>query len=159
MADNARFFEENVGASAWGLSIHKQSRLIAAGSNNHEVQVFAFALSKLCSRSTVTTYNKTKNSNSPQSFPGRFPVYELEELPRYENKKVSRDFNFRMVFKLEPSGDNVPCVAFSDDSNGDAQSIVAKDIRGFLWFFSLWTEHRNRWPPKSDEVSTRTAPL
>jgi hypothetical protein len=158
LADNARFFEENVGASAWGLSIHKQSRLIAAGSNNHEVQVFAFALSKPSSKPTVTTYDGARAPN-PLSLPARFPVCKLEELPRCENKKVSRDFNFRMVFKLEPAGDNVPCVAFSDDSNGDAQSIVAKDIRGFLWFFSLWTKNLTRLPSMSDEVFTRTAPL
>jgi hypothetical protein len=39
------FFSENVGASAWGLAVHKKSRLIAVSSNSHEVTVFAFALS------------------------------------------------------------------------------------------------------------------
>lgn len=38
------FLSENVGASAWGLAIHKKSRLIAVSSNCHEVTVFAFAL-------------------------------------------------------------------------------------------------------------------
>lgn len=38
------FFHENVGKSAWGLAIHKKSRLIAVGTNNHNVAVFIFAL-------------------------------------------------------------------------------------------------------------------
>lgn len=38
------FFAENVGESAWGLAVHKKSRLIAVSSNGHEVTVFAFAL-------------------------------------------------------------------------------------------------------------------
>lgn len=38
------FFADNVGESAWGLAVHKKSRLIAVSSNGHEVTVFAFAL-------------------------------------------------------------------------------------------------------------------
>ena len=38
------FFHENVGKSAWGLAIHKKSRLVAVGTNNHNVAVFIFAL-------------------------------------------------------------------------------------------------------------------
>ncbi|KAJ0116002.1 hypothetical protein J7T55_004172 [Diaporthe amygdali] len=38
------FFAENIGISAWGLAVHKKSRLIAVSSNGHEVTVFAFAL-------------------------------------------------------------------------------------------------------------------
>ena len=38
------FFHEYIGASAWGLDVHKSSRLIAVSSNSHEIIVFAFAL-------------------------------------------------------------------------------------------------------------------
>lgn len=38
------FFADNVGESAWGLAVHKKSRLIAVSSNAHEVTVFAFSL-------------------------------------------------------------------------------------------------------------------
>ncbi|ROW01632.1 hypothetical protein VSDG_02017 [Cytospora chrysosperma] len=40
------FFADNVGISAWGLAIHKQSRLIAVSSNAHEITVFAFAMNR-----------------------------------------------------------------------------------------------------------------
>lgn len=40
------FFADNVGISAWGLAIHKKSRLIAVSSNAHEITVFAFAINR-----------------------------------------------------------------------------------------------------------------
>lgn len=41
-----RLFADNVGISAWGLAIHKKSRLIAVSSNAHEISVFAFAMNR-----------------------------------------------------------------------------------------------------------------
>lgn len=38
------FFHVNVGASAWGLAVHKEQRLIAVSANSHLIYVFAFAL-------------------------------------------------------------------------------------------------------------------
>ncbi|KAI9813832.1 MAG: hypothetical protein M1827_003622 [Pycnora praestabilis] len=38
------FFNQNVGASAWGLAVHSVARLIAVSANNHEIAVFVFAL-------------------------------------------------------------------------------------------------------------------
>lgn len=38
------FFHVNVGASAWGLAVHKEQRLIAVSANSHTIYVFAFAL-------------------------------------------------------------------------------------------------------------------
>ncbi|RAL66875.1 hypothetical protein DID88_007657 [Monilinia fructigena] len=40
IANTQPIFLENVGASAWGLAIHKKSRLIAVSSNKREVTVF-----------------------------------------------------------------------------------------------------------------------
>jgi hypothetical protein len=140
------------------LAIHKQSRLIAVGSNNHEVQVFAFGLAKSVSKTRRATFCRGgKPSTSIPPSPRRFP--ELTEPPVTENRKIARDSNFKLVFKLGAIGDNIPYVAFSDDVRGDAQSIVAKDIRGALWFFNLWTGKSKRLQPVTDEVSSRDAPL
>lgn len=38
------FFHVTVGASAWGLSVHKEARMIAASANSHEIYIYAFAL-------------------------------------------------------------------------------------------------------------------
>jgi hypothetical protein len=34
--------------------------------------------------------------------------------------------------------DNIPSLTFADDTEGDAESVVAKDIKGFLWFLNIW---------------------
>ena len=39
-------FAVNVGASAWGLAIHTQARLIAVSSNTHKINIFSFGLTK-----------------------------------------------------------------------------------------------------------------
>ncbi|KAL6708257.1 hypothetical protein ACN47E_003181 [Coniothyrium glycines] len=38
------FLHRNVGASAWGLAVHRQSRIIAISANTHEITVLAHAL-------------------------------------------------------------------------------------------------------------------
>ncbi|KAK8212573.1 hypothetical protein IWZ01DRAFT_271281 [Phyllosticta capitalensis] len=42
--DVTPFFNENVGKSVWGLSIHREARMIAVSSNTHKVTIYAFAL-------------------------------------------------------------------------------------------------------------------
>jgi hypothetical protein len=140
-----RFFAENVGKSAWGLAIHSQSRLIAVGSNSHEVQVFAFALSTSAHEkpTSTTEIRREKHSTSPPNHV-RFP--RIEKIPRTNGGKVVRDRNFRLLFKLHDLGDNIPSVAFSDSIDGDADTVIAADIRGALWFFRLWEDGWKRLP-------------
>lgn len=73
------FFSENVGASAWGLAVHKKSRLIAVSSNCHEVTVFAFAL------------NRCKDAS------GRARIHSVDAVPKkVDDRDVSkgeRDIN------------------------------------------------------------------
>lgn len=47
LEDRVRIFlHQNVGASAWGLAVHREARLIAISANTHQVTVLALALSK-----------------------------------------------------------------------------------------------------------------
>lgn len=78
------FFSENVGASAWGLAVHKKSRLIAVSSNCHEVTVFAFAL-----RSVDSAHRKVGSREVPkgerdmiQSPPARGGDQVTKQLPQ-----------------------------------------------------------------------------
>ncbi|KAF1926697.1 uncharacterized protein M421DRAFT_6616 [Didymella exigua CBS 183.55] len=41
------FLHRNVGASAWGLAIHQEARMIAISANTHQVTVIAYALAQL----------------------------------------------------------------------------------------------------------------
>jgi len=142
------FFAENVGDSAWGLAIHSQSRLIAVGSNAHEIQVFAFALSASAydKASSIEETQRPKPYLPPAARCVRFPEAKLSEVLKMDSGKVIRDQNFRLVFKLGALGDNIPSVAFSDSTEGDADTIIAADIRGALWFFRLWEDGVKRLP-------------
>lgn len=39
------FDHRNVGASAWGLAIHREARLLAISANTHQIRVVAYGLS------------------------------------------------------------------------------------------------------------------
>lgn len=142
------FFAENVGDSAWGLAIHSQSRLIAVGSNAHEVQVFAFALSAAAyeEASSIRKCRRPKPHPPPTARCVQFPKVKLSEVLQTHGGKVFRDQNFRLVFKLGAIGHNIPSVAFSDSTDGDADTIIAVDIKGALWFFRLWEDDVKRLP-------------
>jgi len=142
------FFAENVGDSAWGLAIHSQSRLIAVGSNAHEIQVFAFALSASAYEEapSVGKTGRRKPHHPPATGDVQFPMVKLPELLQTRGGKVYRDQNFRLVFKLDVIGDNIPSVGFSDSTEGDADTVIAADIRGALWFFRLWEDGVKRLP-------------
>jgi hypothetical protein len=142
------FFAENVGESAWGLAIHSQSRLIAVGSNAHEIQVFAFALSAPTYEvaSSIGKTQRPKLYLPPAARCMQFPKVKLSEVLQTRGGKVLRDQNFRLVFKLGDIGDNIPSVAFSDSPEGDADTIIAADIKGALWFFRLQEDGVKRLP-------------
>ncbi|KAL7954642.1 hypothetical protein V8C34DRAFT_293911 [Trichoderma compactum] len=117
-----RFFHENVGYTAWGLAIHRKSRLIAVSTNRYEVTVFAFAL---------TTYQKKskrkrefcdccQSSGNPKS-----------SIPR-------RARNWRIVVALGSQADNIPNICFTDSEDGQAEKICAIDINGVVWIADIW---------------------
>ncbi|KFY34725.1 hypothetical protein V494_06527 [Pseudogymnoascus sp. VKM F-4513 (FW-928)] len=138
------FFHESVGISAWGLAIHSSSRLIAVSSNAHEVQVFAFALSSPALTPPLLPSDSTCN----------FPT--LSPTP---TSPPSRASNFRLRLPLGLRGDNIPSIAFTSTPEGEADSIIASDIRGALWFLPLWREGRKtRVPTTPGGVNWRRAP-
>lgn len=138
------FFHENVNRSAWGLAIHKKSRIIAVSSNLHEVNVFVFALSGSVYSPTRNTHPtdlfrtivKTENGNTPQTSAPDI----LESIVRL------RESNWRIVLRTGRLGTNIPNIAFSNDAIGFADKIVAVDINGRLWLMDIWEfgHHPNR---------------
>lgn len=154
------FFAENVGNSAWGLAIHSQSRLIAVGSNSHEIQVFAFALS-VSETQKPTSAMKARGRKHPTSPPGhmQFPIIQQADIPRASDGEVMRNQNFRLVFKLREVGDNIPSVTFSSSIRGDADTIIATDIKGALWFFRLWEDSLKRLPSIYEPLDSHGNPM
>ncbi|KAJ2985464.1 hypothetical protein NUW58_g5515 [Xylaria curta] len=138
------FFHENVGISAWGLAIHKKSRLIAVGNNNHEVHVFAMALVD----TLRTSEELDEQRYEPPLFhtirkpPGALALFDPEfpSADRITNIVASirkRERGYRFV--LETEGNNLPNIAFINDSNGDAIQVLAVDIGGKLWVLDIWS--------------------
>jgi len=55
------FFNENVGASAWGLAVHREARMIAISANTHVATVFAFALTDSPHIPEVPSFTRNQN--------------------------------------------------------------------------------------------------
>ncbi|KAL7924028.1 CRT10 domain-containing protein [Trichoderma austrokoningii] len=115
-------FHENVGQSAWGLAIHRKSRLIAVSSNRSEVTVFAFALASCRnkSRKNKQACDCCQSCDSPKS-----------GTPR-------RARNWRIVVALREETSNIPNVSFLDDVDGQAEKVCAVDIKGALYIADIW---------------------
>lgn len=133
------FFHDNVGLSAWGLAIHKQSRLFAVSSNKHEVTVFAFATSdderemssSEVSDSWKTAAQRKKDDDSPTVWSGQTAL----ELERHFQ---SRTRNWRIVLPFGLEGHNAPNIAICDGPDGNADKVVAVDVRGNTWILDIW---------------------
>lgn len=106
------FFADNVGMSAWGLAIHKESRLIAVSANTHEITVFAFAMkqregaadppSSSSDRVIPQEARPTSGVQAPESPPGHTLVRSvkdslwllvLEEAPSIQHPIIPWELN------------------------------------------------------------------
>ena len=124
------FFHESVGSSAWGLAIHTQSRLIAASSNRHDVTVFAFALA----------YGENVDRERGDcSYPSLWLGQSVLDLEKHFR---SRTRSWRVVLPIGYDGhnnpNNIPSIAFCDDSLGNADRVAAVDINGNTWLLDIW---------------------
>ena len=111
------FFHENVDKSAWGLAIHKESRLIAVGTNNHNVAVFIFALTGIPYHHVPNTdpveffRNLAKNERGNIVDPygsswATLPEEErLEKVIAMESLMRQRDANWRVVLESKYRSD------------------------------------------------------
>ncbi|KAI1341516.1 hypothetical protein F5Y15DRAFT_358853 [Xylariaceae sp. FL0016] len=140
------FFLQNCRISAWGLAIHKKSRMIAVGTNNHDVNVFVFAITGQPYRhvpgtSATMTFRRFLKDYHGNVRTDRLGVArnmhwefqnDLEELVR------RRDANWQITLRAGPGANNIPNVAFISDADGEAERIIAVDIRGKLWFMDIY---------------------
>ncbi|KAI1811624.1 hypothetical protein GGS20DRAFT_89184 [Poronia punctata] len=167
----APFFHQHVDKSAWGLAIHKKSRLIAVGTNNANVHVFAFALTK-----SSTAPDERDGCDAAERYPSqsilcwiklangiveRLPpalgAFAKEQRKNDEaqlleplTKKVTpervevnvpwpRQHDYQIILECGLGGSNIPSVAFSDDAEGEAKSVLAVDILEHLWVMDIWS--------------------
>jgi len=128
------FFHESVGISAWGLAVHKQSRLIAVSSNMHEVTVFAFALRPVRPAGPSTAADR-RGFPAVDSSPKTNAGLSAMELERHLRR---RDRYWRIILPVSEFGNNIPNIAFWDDDQGNAEKVVAVDLNGFCWLLDIW---------------------
>lgn len=94
------FLHRNVGASAWGLAVHREARIIAISANTHKITVIEFALSEPPLRCRECPSDSVALQN-------------IEPLDRYTRKE---DRAFDLLGET-----NIPAVSFNntgDDPSG-----------------------------------------
>ncbi|KAI1493141.1 hypothetical protein F5X96DRAFT_623087 [Biscogniauxia mediterranea] len=140
------FFHENVGKSAWGLAVHKQSRMIAVGANTHNVCVFIFALTgelyQHVEEADHVEFFRTLIKNEKGALGNRVISGGEKDNAKFvsglERAVRRRDANWRIVLETGSAGDNIPNVAFGSDADGDAEKVLAVDVKGSLWIMDIW---------------------
>ncbi|KAI9728783.1 MAG: hypothetical protein M1828_002889 [Chrysothrix sp. TS-e1954] len=106
------FFHENVGASAWGLDVHKEARMIAVSCNTHVVNVFAFALEQqsACSSTSMDSGSAERTNLSAdalQQVPGVSTI-----VPNIDNSThVSPDSLGSDMSSLLSSDHSTDCIS------------------------------------------------
>lgn len=81
-----------------------------------------------------------------------YPEIKQKNLKFREDGRVARNRSFHLRLKLyKGMGTNIPTISFSSDSSGEAETIVAKDIRGALWLLRLWEPDWKRIPTVNPE--------
>lgn len=167
------FFADNVGESAWGLAVHKKSRLIAVSSNGHEVTVFAFALNgdkdisgtpSQGGEEPVIMLPQTKPSvpadkidepslrttkDSRQAIVKGVQEEAAEQIDILQQRLQARQRTWRIVLSFGVDASNMPSIAICDDADGNGSRIAAIDINGYLYVADIWQIARKpiRIPP------------
>ncbi|KAK8125264.1 uncharacterized protein PG998_001023 [Apiospora kogelbergensis] len=137
------FFHENVQRSAWGLAIHQVSRAIAVGSNAHEATVFLPALSGRDYEDLPSPWPRGIEPLYKTVIRDTQEVKKEGDVPYLTARQISlamgrRSNNWRVVFETGEAGHNIPNLAFSSDTAGRVDKVVAVDVRGNLWLFDIW---------------------
>ncbi|KAF2097448.1 hypothetical protein NA57DRAFT_58034 [Rhizodiscina lignyota] len=101
------FWQKNMGISAWGLSVHREARMIAVSANTRQVTVFAFALVE--------------------------DVMFLGEAPDWPHKR-QYDHTIRLP-QVQDNIPSVAFCNTGDDTLG--QFLLATDIEGNLHLFDV----------------------
>jgi hypothetical protein len=129
------FLRENVQISAWGVAMHKASRIIAVGSNAHEVTAFVPALVRMDQAAPKPIpagqlYHRVRiepdgTCKSLVTSNGRSSVVDRLEMSR---RICSRTENIRVTMATDHNGNNIPNLTISSDEQGNADKVVAVDV-------------------------------
>ncbi|KAI0196895.1 hypothetical protein F4808DRAFT_303858 [Astrocystis sublimbata] len=145
--DLVPFFHENVGISAWGLAVHQKSRLIGVANNSHQVHVFAMALTdpRLTDGEALPRPHGCEpwiSFNKDEGGDLGWILWECKHQQTAPQKPEPhrRQYAYHLSFNLGIEGANMPNIAFSSNSEGDAVAVYAFDIEERLWILDIWSD-------------------
>lgn len=116
------FFHQNVGNSAWGLAIHTEARIIAVSSNNHEFNIFAFALLDRAELPSEVLPNASQGTSSA-----------------HDSTHVAWKRTIDEHYVIPNGDENIPCIAFCNTGHDpDGRWLLTTDISGLV---QAWDIH------------------
>ena len=141
------FFIRNVGSSAWGLAIHKASRMIAVSANTQRITVFAFALHHGGRQDDAEVSESEFDIEDDVEIQYEIPdqVRQLTTAPGHSLR------NLEITITLTGHRDNIPSISFCNhDSDQNGRYLVSTDIRGETLIWDIWAQQaikRHSLPP------------
>lgn len=134
--DVRAFFIENVGASAWGLAMHKEARLLAVSSNTHDIHIFAFALGGALSEDSSYDPEEDSSDVEMEDLTENADWNELDGPPA----PGQRESQNLLIF-LQGHETNIPNICFfNSEADPDGKYLVSTDIddRNYVW--DIWKQ-------------------
>ena len=117
---------ENIGKSAWGLTIHTNARKIAASCNTRHVTVWSFAL---------TDASKILHDSLPEEL----VVDAMEELePVVDTVQKTEPLRRPWEIVLHGHDQNIPNISFANvDDDKEGRYVASVDLRGVVFIWDL----------------------
>ncbi|RDW83867.1 uncharacterized protein DSM5745_04193 [Aspergillus mulundensis] len=134
------FFIEYVGASAWGLAIHKFARLIAVSANTGDVTVFAFALVSPESDKVDDSFRQLEEVDNTNEYSQTWLHIRTAQQFRKLQQLMPKKHRTRNI-KLTYSGHftNIPSVGFlNTDFDPNGMWMVSTDIFNRTIVWKIW---------------------
>ena len=123
----AAWFHENVGASAWGLAMHRLNALLAVSSNTRNIHVFAPAFNPATGPEAFNEMDKATETIE------RYTAWETR------SKILLRDRTLGRKITLQGHRSNIPNIAFCDSTlDPEANYLASTDISGYTAVWNIW---------------------
>ncbi|KAL4779985.1 hypothetical protein BJX76DRAFT_361257 [Aspergillus varians] len=134
------FFIEHVGASAWGLAIHKFARLIAVSANTGLVTVFAFALVNSTPEKGDDSFRQLEEDDEFAEYSQTWLHIRTQDQFKQLQRLMPEKHRTRNI-KLTYTGHftNIPSVAFlNSDFDPNGMWMVSTDIDNKMLVWKVW---------------------
>ena len=136
-ADDVRaFFTGNVGASAWGLAIHKEARLFAVSANTHHIMIFAFALGARPGEDSSSGSEEDVFDDALDDLTQNADWNILNGGPA-PGQRASQ--NLQIVLRGHRT--NIPNITFCNiDADTEGKYLISTDIENCNYIWDIWQQ-------------------